>query len=152
MAPKFELYLEKGAGQRLLILFAEKKMLTVNGYYLIQLGSKNKSLNRNSNLCLGKLRAVDNEKDKYVLYDNGESYDSKKLNFDLSNLRREMGSFLFRYELCNVGNIRKMRVMLPQIYAQYLTNDGQTVDTSEQLLKKESPSKKKEQAAPSNQE
>lgn len=62
---------------------------------------------------MGKLRAVDNERDKYVLYDNGESFESKKLLGDKTNLRRELAVFLFRYELCNVGNIRKMRVILP---------------------------------------
>jgi len=77
---------------------------------------------------LGKLRAIDNEKDKYVLYDNGESYDSKRLAFDLSNLRRELGVFLFRYELCNVGNIRKMKVIIPQLLAKKINPDG-SIDT-----------------------
>lgn len=62
---------------------------------------------------MGKLRAANNERDEYVLYDNGESYDSKDKT-DL-NLRAEHGAFTYRYEMCNVGNIRKMKIMFPQL-------------------------------------
>ena len=74
-------------------------------------------MSRKSEWCLGKLRAVNNEKDKYILYDNGESYESNKKDalFGDVNLRREYGAFMFRYELCNVGNIRKMKVIMPNI-------------------------------------
>ena len=64
-------------------------------------------------MCLGKLRAVNNERNMYVLYDNGEAYGSKNLRFDMANVRREYGAFMFRYEMCNVGNIRKMKVLMP---------------------------------------
>jgi hypothetical protein len=68
------------------------------------------------------LRAANSEKDKYVLYDNGESYENLKMDFDNSNLRQEYGAFMFRYELCNVGNIRKMRVIMPNIITTKIEN------------------------------
>lgn len=37
MNPQFDLYLEKGGGEKILILKAIKKKFTVNNYYLIQL-------------------------------------------------------------------------------------------------------------------
>ena len=117
MNTKFTLHVERtniagATGSPQGVLFAEKKTFTMAGYYQIQLGTQAK-VSRQSDWCLGKLRAANNEKDKYVLYDNGESWDSKTLAFNNQNLRREYGAFMFRYELCNVGNIRKMRVVLP---------------------------------------
>jgi hypothetical protein len=58
---------------------------------------------------------VNSAKDKYVLYDNGESYENSKVQFEDINIRQEYGAFMFRYELCNVGNIRKMKILMPQI-------------------------------------
>ena len=114
MNPKFHLYLENGLKeQQLMILFAQKKMMTLNGYYSIQIDGK--STKRSSLCCLGKLRALNNERDKYVLYDNGESYDSKTVSANKANLRKELGAFMFRYELCQVGNIRKMKILMPQL-------------------------------------
>ncbi len=60
---------------------------------------------------MGKLRA-NSEGDKYVLYDNGENY-SKVHQYTLDKIRNEHGSFVYRYEPCNVGNIRKMIIILP---------------------------------------
>ena len=74
-----------------------------------------KDVPRKSDWCLGKLRAANSEKDKYVLYDNGESYDHKEVYDSAIHYRQEYGAFMFRYELCNVGNIRKMRVIMPNI-------------------------------------
>ena len=62
---------------------------------------------------MGKLRASNKERDEYVLYDNGESYDSKEKTD--TNTRAEHGAFTYRYEMCNVGNIRKMKILFPQI-------------------------------------
>ena len=89
----------------------------MNGYYQIRLDTEKSKVPRNSDWCLGKLRAVNSEKDKYVLYDNGESYEStkKEMIFDNVQLRQEYGAFMFRYELCNVGNIRKMKIIMPNI-------------------------------------
>lgn len=67
---------------------------------------------RSSERCLGKLRAINNERDHYVLYDNGEA--PSTTNHD-HFLRAEHGAFIYRYEMCNVGNIRKMKIMLPQL-------------------------------------
>jgi hypothetical protein len=53
---------------------------------------------------MGKLKAVDGVKNLYVLYDSGSSYVNP--GFDSKDLRREYGSFQFRYEPCNIGNIR----------------------------------------------
>jgi hypothetical protein len=62
---------------------------------------------------MGKLRAVDGLKNQYVLFDNGDSYINS--DFVKHNLRREYGSFTYRYEPCNIGNIRKMVVIYPAI-------------------------------------
>ena len=66
---------------------------------------------RNSNLCVGKLRG-NSEGDKYILYDQGENY-SKIQSLPYDKIRNEEGAFLYSYEPCNVGNIRKMTVLLP---------------------------------------
>lgn len=49
-----------------------------------------------------------------MLYNNGRSYESKS-GKDTSSLRKEYGLFMFRYELCNIGNIRKMHILLPHL-------------------------------------
>jgi len=54
------------------------------------------------------------EGDKYVLYDAGENY-TKVHQFPLDKIRNEHGVFIYRYEPCNVGNIRKMIVVLPTL-------------------------------------
>ena len=104
-----------------MVLHAQKKKFTINNYYLINL--ENKKTGRSDDNCLGKLRAVNNDRDLYILYDNGESYDSKQLKVDLSNLRKEHGVFMFSYEMCNIGNIRKMKVLMPQIATKRLYNN-----------------------------
>jgi hypothetical protein len=97
------LYLEKGGGDKIHVLKAIKKTMTRNNYYSIHLNS-DKSLDRKSNECLGKLRATNGDRDQYVLYD---SADKKE--------RKEHGAFNFKYEMCNVGNIRKLKVILPNL-------------------------------------
>ena len=52
----------------------------MNGYYQIKLDTEKKDVPRKSDWCLGKLRAANGEKDKYVLYDNGESHDCKEMH------------------------------------------------------------------------
>ena len=64
-------------------------------------------------MCIGKLRAVDNDTDKFVLYDSGENYNQKSIQY--KNLRKEHGAFIYRYEPCNVGNIRKMIILFPAL-------------------------------------
>lgn len=59
VSPKFELYLEKGMGQKVMILYGVKKIMAVNGYYFIQMDSKG-AAERTSDECLGKLRAINN--------------------------------------------------------------------------------------------
>ena len=49
-----------------------------------------------------------------MLYDNGENY-SKLSTFKMSQVRTEHGYFVYRYEPCNVGNIRKMIIVVPFI-------------------------------------
>lgn len=76
-----------------------------------------KSTKRESEMCLGKLRQLNSDKDKYILYDNGENYtQSGTSKPTLDSLRSEHGLFMFRYELCQIGNIRKMKVLLPHLY------------------------------------
>ena len=62
---------------------------------------------------MGKLKAVDGVKNLYVLYDSGSSYVNP--GFDIKDLRREFGSFQFRYEPCNIGNIRQLTCIFPSI-------------------------------------
>lgn len=70
---------------------------------------------RNSQKCIGKLRATNHDNDSYMLYDTGEAYDSKQLRLDRRNLRQEHGTFIFSYEMSNVGNIRQLKVILPTL-------------------------------------
>ncbi|CDW77632.1 tubby-related protein 1 [Stylonychia lemnae] len=84
-------------------------------YYLFmekQGGEKNKKT-RTNEICLGKLRA-NPEGDQYILYDNGENF-SKGSKFNQNQIRNEHGVFLFKYEPCNIGNIRKMVSILPSL-------------------------------------
>ena len=74
---------------------------------------------RDNKNCLGKLRAV-GDKDKFTLYDNGENF-NKLSSFSVTQLRIEHGSFFYRYEPCNVGNIRKMLVVLPNLLPASMT-------------------------------
>jgi len=107
--PGFNLYIEKSPGNRLAVLFGKKRAFNKTTNYLISL-SKDAN-GRESNLCLGKLRA-NKERDKFVLYDNGENFE-KLSTFQMSQVRMELGCFMYRYEPCNVGNIRKMVILLP---------------------------------------
>lgn len=49
----------------------------------------------------------------FVLYDNGQNYNRKGVAF--RELRKEHGAFIFRYDPCNDGNIRKMFILFPSI-------------------------------------
>ena len=111
MHPAFNLYYEKPYGNRVLILYGKKRAFNKTANYLISL-SRNKG-SRDSNVCVGKLRA-NPENDKFTLYDNGENY-SKLTSFQMSQLRTEHGYFMYRYEPCNVGNIRKMVIVIPMV-------------------------------------
>lgn len=84
-------------------------------------------MERNSIQCLGKLRAMNNERDRYVLYDNGDAWDHKNLIKNPDNIRKEHGAFIYRYEMCNVGNIRKMKIMFPQLNC-YQVKDSSKVE------------------------
>lgn len=95
----------------MLILYAKKRAFNKTANYLISM-DKNKS-SRSSDLCLGKLRA-NPEGDKYVLYDSGENF-TKAQNMVPERIRNEHGYFTYRYEPCNVGNIRKMVVVIPAL-------------------------------------
>jgi hypothetical protein len=92
----------------------------MNNYFLIT--TDRNSTDRNSFKCLGKLRAQTSDKDTYVLYNNGDAMDS-------SNPRCEYGAFIYRYEMCNVGNIRKMKIMLPNLnYKPEINNEDVEVE------------------------
>ena len=77
MSPKFELYMNDDQKNEYLILVANRKSFTMLSYYYISLNQKVKE--RSSENCLGKMRCLCDKKDFYVLYDNGESFKSKKL-------------------------------------------------------------------------
>lgn len=87
---------------------------------------KNKTTRQNE-ICMGKLRA-NSEGDKYVLYDSGENF-TKVTQFPLEKIRNEHGVFIYRYEPCNVGNIRKMVVVLPTLVMQPM-GPGAIVDNT----------------------
>jgi hypothetical protein len=107
--PSYYLYLEKNTGGRVLVLYGKKRSFNKTANYLISM-EKNKS-DRGSDVCVGKLRC-NNEGDKYVLYDNGENY-TRVHEVPLDEIRNEHGAFVYRYEPCHVGNIRKMCIILP---------------------------------------
>lgn len=50
----------------------------------------------------------------FTLYDQGDTYEQVKDNY--LKLRCEHGTFMYRYEPCNVGNIRKMYIALPLVH------------------------------------
>jgi len=110
--PCFYLYLEKPQGGRVLVLYGKKRAFNKTANYLISM--EKSSRHRESNLCIGKLRA-NNENDKFTLYDNGENF-NKLQTFQMSQLRTEHGSFIYRYEPCNVGNIRRMIIIFPNVF------------------------------------
>ena len=107
--PSYYLYLEKNQGGRVLVLYAKKRSFKRTANYLISM-EKNKGA-RGSEICVGKLRG-NPEGDKYMLYDKGENY-TKVNQSPLYQIRNEDGAFMYRYEPCNVGNIRRMVVILP---------------------------------------
>lgn len=116
LTPSYYLNLEKNNGGKILILYAKKMPFKKSSYYLISL-EKNKQRQgenkKDNDTCLGKLRAMDGDHDKFILYDAGENYDKKGVQF--KDIRKEHGTFVYRYEPCNVGNIRKMIIIYPMI-------------------------------------
>lgn len=89
--PSYYLFLEKPSGGHVQVLYAKKRSFNKTSNYLISI-EKNKT-NRESDICLGKLRA-NNEGDKYILYDGGENY-SKVTKFTLDKIRNEWGIFIY---------------------------------------------------------
>ena len=138
--------IEKCDGGTLLVLYAKKIAFKQSSYYLISLekntkNSRGGSLQTNErekeqNLCIGKLRAI--EKHKYILYDNGESYQNQK-NENQNILRLELGVFLFSYVPCNVGNIRKVTVLLPTVKAIDDENSTNKLKSTETRSNSERP-------------
>jgi hypothetical protein len=114
IAPTYTLYLEKNHDQKFQILYAKKMIKGKTSYYMItlerQYGTDPK---RSSGNCIGKLRSIDNKKNKFMLYDNGENFSAKNIQF--RDLRTEHGIFTFRYDPSYDGNIRKMYIVLPAI-------------------------------------
>lgn len=114
LTPSFYLQLEKNNGGKILILYGKKMPLKKTSYYMICLEkNKQKSTERESDNCLGKLRSLNPDGDRFVLYDNGENPTHKGQSY--KNVRKEHGAFVYRYEPCNVGNIRKMTIIFPSI-------------------------------------
>ena len=93
------------------MLYAKKRAFNKTANYLISM-EKNKK-DRETDICIGKLRA-NQEGDKYVLYDAGENF-TKVNQYPIDKIRNEHGVYIYRYEPCNVGNIRKMVVVLPTL-------------------------------------
>lgn len=107
--PSYSMFVERLGGGKLHILYAKKRAFNKTSNYLISLERNNKD--RGNDNCLGKLRA-NVEGDVYVLYDNGENY-TKTGKVPDSAIRKEYGVYLFKYEPCNIGNIRKMVTIVP---------------------------------------
>jgi hypothetical protein len=119
LSPIFTMSLEKPLGIKVPVIYGKKRLFNKLANYLLSI-DKNCG-ERDSANCLGKLRAVDTN-EKFYLYDNGENF-TKLSSYNISQLRSEHGSFLFRYEPCNVGNIRRMLVVLPNVYPVNLSSD-----------------------------
>lgn len=109
--PSYTLYIEKPYGNKVTVLYAKKRAFNKTANFLISLSKSNNS--RESNATVGKLRALETN-EKFILYDAGENF-SKKSTFKMSQLRTEHGYFSYRYEPCNVGNIRKMVIVMPRV-------------------------------------
>lgn len=107
------------------MLYAKKRAFNKTANYLISI-EKNKK-ERGNDVCIGKLRA-NPEGDKYILYDSGENF-TKVNEYSIDKIRNEHGVFIYRYEPCNVGNIRKMVVILPTLVQTSLPNMA-TVDNT----------------------
>ena len=112
--PSYYLNVENmsGKGQSMIpVLYAKTRAFNKTANYLISMGTNTNE--RKNDLCLGKLRAnVDS--DEYVLYDNGESY-TKVPKHEPHKMRNEHGVYLYRYEPCYIGNIRKMVTVIPTL-------------------------------------
>ena len=112
--PSYYMYLENtsGKGQTMIqVLYAKKRAFNKTANYLISMGKNTKE--RKNDLCLGKLRAnVDS--DEYVLYDSGENY-TKVSKTETHKARNEHAVYLYRYEPCYIGNIRKMVTIIPAL-------------------------------------
>lgn len=74
--------------------------------------------------AIGKLRAADGELNTFVLYDAGENPKTKGI--DYKNIRKEHGTFIYSYVPCNVGNIRKMRIIYPVVKYHVAGDDSNT--------------------------
>ena len=119
--PYYTLYLEKPYGVKVAVLYGQKRKFNKIANYLISLDKTFRD--RDDDEVLGKLRGLGGN-DKFTLYDNGENY-SKLANYSMSQLRVEHGTFLYRYEPCNVGSIRKMLILLPSVYPVNLSQKSQ---------------------------
>jgi len=118
LTPHFQLMIEKIDGGTLLVLYAKKMAFKQSSYYLISLDKSTGNLRQSSNVtefnqCVGKLRAVDGQKNQFVLYDNGENFVNTEARPE--ELRVEHGAFKFSYVPCNVGNIRKVCCLFPTV-------------------------------------
>ena len=112
MQPSFYLQFDNSKGSKIPILYA-KKLVKKSAYYLISLKKNKERTQGQEEVCLGKLRAIEGDHEKYVLYDAGEN--PTKANPKTDNIRQEHGTFIYRYEPCPVGNIRKMVILFPSL-------------------------------------
>ena len=96
-----------------MVLYGKKFAFKTSSYFLIS--TRQDKHSRDSDACIGKLRAQEPKKNcsKFILYDNGENASRKGVAF--RDIRREHGTFIFRYDPCNDGNIRKMMVLFPSV-------------------------------------
>ena len=119
----FQLALEKSKGGRVMVLFG-KKLWKRTSYYLISLeqNAERTATKDGQEVCLGKLRALNTDHDRFMLYDNGENY--TKAGVQYKDLRKEQGCFMYRYEPCNVGNIRKMTIIVPALKSMRIRARG----------------------------
>jgi hypothetical protein len=72
---------------------------------------------------LGKL-VGQGKRDKFTLYDAGQD-PSKLSHYNMAAIRSEHGAFCYRYEPCNVGNIRKMLISIPAVHPVNLSKKSQ---------------------------
>jgi hypothetical protein len=102
--PGYTLSIECGAGNYPL-LFAKKLKFKKKATYAIATDQ-----NFGERSIIGKMK--NKNKGAYTLYDNGAN--PKKATGG-QRARQEYGAFFFRYEPCQVGNIRRIAIALPNL-------------------------------------
>ena len=116
LSPSYSLNIQKITGGGILILYAKKILMKKSAYYLISLGKNDSrvgSIANQQNACIGKMRALETDHTKFILYDAGESFTKKGTCRE--DVRAEHGAFLYRFVPAQMGKMRKMDIIIPTV-------------------------------------